>query len=94
MRLMMWRAIAARPSLKELATLYRSVEPLDQRRSTGHLCACTAVDVEQVLGGVLSGAVRPTPFTFPRAPYAVHFSAQLSRFVTQATGRAPCSFPV
>ena len=42
-----------RASLQDLATLYRSSEPLDMRRSTGHLCACTSVDVERVLGEVL-----------------------------------------
>ena len=30
------------------------------RRSTGHLCACTSMDVERVLGEVLERAVSPT----------------------------------
>ena len=49
-----------RASLQDLATLYRSSEPLDMRRSTGHLCACTSVDVERVLNDVLEGCVEPT----------------------------------
>ena len=44
----------------DLATLYRSSEPLDMRRSTGHLCACTSADVEPVLDDVLTGALEPT----------------------------------
>lgn len=49
-----------RASLQDLATLYRSSEPLDMRRSTGHLCACTSADVERVLGDVLEGKAEPT----------------------------------
>ena len=49
-----------RASSLDLATLYRSSEPLDMRRSTGHLCACSSEDVEQVLDQVLEGALKPT----------------------------------
>ena len=34
-----------RASPSDLATLYRSAEPFDMRRSTGHLCACTSDNV-------------------------------------------------
>jgi hypothetical protein len=36
-------------------------EPLDMRRSVGHLCGCTSVDVGPFLTDVLSGATAPTP---------------------------------
>ena len=50
-----------RASINDLATLYRSSEPVDMRRSTGHLCATTASgDMEKTLTEVLNGDVSPT----------------------------------
>ena len=49
-----------RASINDLATLYRSSEPVDMRRSTGHLCATTASgDMTKVLTEVLNGDVAP-----------------------------------
>ena len=59
-----------RASPSDLATLYRSSEPFDMRRSTGHLCACTSDNVEQVLNEVLFGKTEPTKLTRARVDIA------------------------
>ena len=59
-----------RASPSDLATLYRSTEPLDKRRSTGHLCACTSDNVETVLDDIVFGRVEPTHLTRARVDVA------------------------
>ena len=56
--------------MSDLATLYRSSEPLDMRRSTGHLCACAAPDVATVLDDVLEGRAEPTTLARMRTTVA------------------------
>lgn len=59
-----------RATMSDLATLYRSSEPLDMRRSTGHLCACAAPDVATVLDDVLEGRAEPTTLARMRTSVA------------------------
>ena len=59
-----------RASPSDLATLYRSAEPFDMRRSTGHLCACTSDNVETVLDDIVFGRVEPTRLTRARVDVA------------------------
>jgi NAD+ kinase len=59
-----------RASPSDLATLYRSSEPHDMRRSTGHLCACTGDNVERMIEDVLFGKVEPTHLTRARVDVA------------------------
>jgi NAD+ kinase len=59
-----------RASPSDLATLYRSSEPFDMRRSTGHLCACTSDNVETVLDDIVFGRVAPTRLTRARVDVA------------------------
>ena len=59
-----------RASPSDLATLYRSSEPFDMRRSTGHLCACTSDNVETVLDDIVFGRAEPTRLTRARVDVA------------------------
>jgi NAD+ kinase len=44
----------------ELTRMYMTNAPLDERRSTGHLCAANRFDAERVLDAALRGETEPT----------------------------------
>ena len=44
----------------ELTRMYMTKAPLDERRSTGHLCAANRFDAERVLDAALRGETKPT----------------------------------